>query len=254
MGKKRTSVIWLVPDDEFIKMCKEANSLAEVLRHLYDGHLNSALYKILKKRIAEDGIDISHIDLGVGNRKGKTPVGAYTKETFLESLTDDKLYHSGIKDRLIKFDVIPHDCCSVCSQSRMWNGSTLSLQIDHIDGNCKNNLITNLRFICPNCHTQTKTFCIGNRKSRKLSKTKCQSCDELITRSSTHCMSCASTIVNKPKRRFDPTYDELFKVVCVDRIPFTTLGEQYGVSDNAVRKRCIRLGIDPKNREKFTFQ
>lgn len=50
---------------------------------------------------------------------------------------------------------------TVCLLVDEWNGVKLSLQIDHIDGDGKNNLEANLRFLCPNCHSQTLTF--GNR-------------------------------------------------------------------------------------------
>ena len=42
------------------------------------------------------------------------------------------------------------------------NGKPITLQIDHIDGDRENNTFENLRFICPNCHSQTKTWGVGN--------------------------------------------------------------------------------------------
>lgn len=32
------------------------------------------------------------------------------------------------------------------------------LQVDHIDGNSENNILSNLRVLCPNCHSLTTTF------------------------------------------------------------------------------------------------
>lgn len=50
------------------------------------------------------------------------------------------------------------DCCAECGQESSWNNKPLTLQLDHIDGNSDNNRLTNLRLLCPNCHTQTETF------------------------------------------------------------------------------------------------
>ncbi len=48
--------------------------------------------------------------------------------------------------------------CSECSVSDIWNNNPLVLQLDHIDGNSDNNFPTNLRLLCPNCHSQTENF------------------------------------------------------------------------------------------------
>lgn len=39
-----------------------------------------------------------------------------------------------------------------------WNDKNLVLELDHIDGDKKNNKRENLRMLCPNCHSQTPTF------------------------------------------------------------------------------------------------
>ena len=51
--------------------------------------------------------------------------------------------------------------CSEC-KINSWNGKSLTLHCDHIDGDRKNNHIDNLRWLCPNCHSQTDTWCIRN--------------------------------------------------------------------------------------------
>ena len=56
--------------------------------------------------------------------------------------------------------------CETCNISE-WKGQQLSLHLDHIDGNSDNNFPTNLRLLCPNCHSQTETFSGRNQKNSK---------------------------------------------------------------------------------------
>lgn len=60
--------------------------------------------------------------------------------------------------------------CSTCGINE-WNGREIGLELDHIDGDSYNNSFSNLRLLCPNCHSQTPTFKNKNkgrgRKSRK---------------------------------------------------------------------------------------
>lgn len=47
--------------------------------------------------------------------------------------------------------------CETC-KIQDWFDMPLSFEIDHIDGDNKNNKEENLRILCPNCHSQTPTF------------------------------------------------------------------------------------------------
>lgn len=47
--------------------------------------------------------------------------------------------------------------CNVCEVSS-WQGQPLTLQLEHKDGNPKNNVIDNICWLCPNCHSQTATW------------------------------------------------------------------------------------------------
>ena len=52
--------------------------------------------------------------------------------------------------------------CKECGISE-WLGKSLTLDLDHIDGNPKNNSPDNLRLVCPNCHRQTPTWGMKKR-------------------------------------------------------------------------------------------
>lgn len=60
--------------------------------------------------------------------------------------------------------------CNKCSLSE-WLGKPLTLELEHIDGNNKNNKRENLECLCPNCHSLTNTWRGKNRKDKKLYKT-----------------------------------------------------------------------------------
>jgi hypothetical protein len=55
--------------------------------------------------------------------------------------------------------------CVWCGIGTIYNNKPLVLQIDHIDGNRKNNSEDNLRTMCPNCHSQTETYTFNKVKS-----------------------------------------------------------------------------------------
>jgi len=62
------------------------------------------------------------------------------------------------------------DCCSECGITE-WNGKSIVLEVDHIDGRHSNNDISNLRLLCPNCHSQPPTYQVKNLgKGRKLGR------------------------------------------------------------------------------------
>lgn len=77
---------------------------------------------------------------------------------FSNVFVENGMHGNSVINRIIKnYDIIPYDKCWLCGLSEWINGK-LILEIDHINGISNDHRIENLRFLCPNCHSQTETF------------------------------------------------------------------------------------------------
>lgn len=155
MGKYKCS------DEEFIQVVKENFSIREVLRKLGLSESGGS-YKYFHSRIQKMGIDTSHFT-GQAHLKGKNHFWNI-KIPLEDILIENSTYSctSSLRKRLVKEKVLL-DECSRCHLTK-WMGEEISLHLDHVDGNNTNNKIDNLRLLCPNCHSQTPTYCGRNKK------------------------------------------------------------------------------------------
>lgn len=67
-----------------------------------------------------------------------------------------------LKKRLIA-EGVKKNVCETCGLSS-WKGKQLNLELHHVDGIRQNHKLSNLKLLCPNCHSQTDTFRAKNKK------------------------------------------------------------------------------------------
>lgn len=192
-----------------------------------------------------DNIDYSHIKLGLDNNKGRCKISTVGKP--LKELLVDNSTYSGhnLKGRLFRAGLLNNQC-SICGLKPVWNSQPLTMILDHINGKRTDNRIENLRIVCPNCNMQLPTTNGKNR--RKISN--CATCGKVVTRKSKLCRKCANSRPKVGKRKVErPTKDILRRLV--ETLPMTTIANQYGVTDNAVRKWCDTYQIKLPNRSGY---
>ena len=160
--RKKTSKVWLkFSDDEFKDLIAKSTSYAEILRN-FDLTNKGCNPHTVKRRIAHLGIDTSHIAL---SNKGRT-FSSKDKIDLQEILLGlHPSYRGGhLKHRLFD-EGIKKKICEECGIGDSWNGRQLSLQLDHTNGISSDHRLENLKILCPNCHSQTPTFCGRNKGS-----------------------------------------------------------------------------------------
>jgi hypothetical protein len=131
---------------------------------------------------------------------------------------------------LIKEKLIPYSCaiCGIVT----WRGISISLHLDHINGNPTDHRVENLRFLCPNCHSQTDSYC--GKKNRSQRST-CE-CGAGKNPPSKRCRKCSD---RHRKSKIDWPGQKDLELMVLKR-GYESTGRCLGVSGNAIRKRLRR--------------
>lgn len=238
-----------IDEAALIEAVEKCNSVAEVMRYL-DYSVSGVSHKIFKNKISAMGLTFKKV------RKTSTP---RLLEEYLV-LDGPPIKSSELKNKLLKTNVLEYKCSmSYCGISD-WHGQKISLQLDHIDGNRRNNQLENLRLLCPNCHTQTETWGfkkghnnnkdVGDKdsqffrpmasekvslvKKRKTTrKSYCVDCNCEILYGSHRCKTCNYLNRVGSSTKY-PELDVLIKMV--ESQGYEATGREIGVTGNAIKK------------------
>lgn len=110
--------------------------------------------------------DNSHMKGQISWRKGKN---MFSDERVRGDrppiFSENSHFTTGIVKRIIKAERLKEYSCEICKNGEEWCDKILVLELDHINGVRTDNRLENLRFLCPNCHSQTKTYKGRNKPS-----------------------------------------------------------------------------------------
>jgi hypothetical protein len=155
MGAPRT---WT--DAQLKEAAAASISMAEVARRL-GLKVSGGMQTHLSAHSRRLGLDLSHFK-GQGHGRGqyKRPdevaaslLPLLRKGTEIGKLRN-RLIASGLKQAK----------CEECGLTE-WRRQPVPLQVDHVDGDNRNNELENLRMLCANCHMLTETW--GFKKGRR---------------------------------------------------------------------------------------
>lgn len=231
------SIIYSVDKETLHRYITESQTIGQVLKH-FGLQNRGANHKTLKRRIQEENLDISHFKkfkFGGGWNKGTTGV-SLKRKSLDEAMTTLFVNPTtkGKQKQYIRFYNLIPEICDMCKIGKEWNGLPLTLELDHIDGENTNNLLSNLRWVCPNCHFQTSTF-----RGRKLRKRYLCECGKEMLKESKHCHSCNAKLESRKSVR--PDKETLTNLI--QTTSFVKISKMYGVSDKSVRNWCKFYGI-----------
>ena len=145
-------------ETELIDAVSKSTSMRKTLLNLgvapYGGN-----YEVLKKAIRHFDLDVSHFKGQAWNKGLRLPAKKALGEYLVKNsnISSYKLKSRLLRERLFELE------CSNCKNTT-WLNQSIPLELDHINGDNRDNRLANLRLLCPNCHALTPTYRSKNRK------------------------------------------------------------------------------------------
>lgn len=220
------------------EIVSESSSRSEILRKLGLTH-SGPMYKRLNTWAEQNDVTLPN---GGGTANfDRVP----DEEVFVRNSTFTS--NREIKQRLKDEGRAYHCAMEGCPMPEpVWRGETLVLHLDHINGVSNDNRRDNLRFLCPNCHTQTVTYGSRNKKNPELDAKKRCHCGNPKLPTSKECTPCSDKARLGTNTKIDWPETEVL-VEMIKESNFLVVAKKLGVADNTVRKHLARREVDYKS-------
>lgn len=149
----------LVTDEQLAVAVKISMSFSETVRNVGRKAVGGNISHYTR-RIRVAGIDTSHFTGQLWSRGLSLPKRRVAENILVERSVGGRTNSKYLVRALLEIGRA-HEC-EKCQQGTTWLGNRLTLDVDHIDQNWLNDSAENLRFLCPNCHSQFSRNLIGN--------------------------------------------------------------------------------------------
>ncbi|WP_406126426.1 HNH endonuclease [Streptomyces canus] len=146
-----------IPEGELRNLVQNSTSYADVMRGL-SLEVNDTNHRRVRRAASRLHLDTSHFKRRSWARPER-PAPPPTAPRVLIVLPDQAGRTNRTQLHRALTEVGEPYACAECGNSGEWRGRTLTLQIDHINGDWRDNRRENLRYLCPNCHSLTETWC-----------------------------------------------------------------------------------------------
>jgi len=144
-------------DELLARAVAQSESFASVIRYLGLRQAGGTQAHIAR-RIRAAGIDTSHFTRQAHNRGKPSPFRLHPEQVLRVLPAGSGRVKAPQLRRALMAVGVPEQCVE-CGCGPEWRGKPLRLVIDHENGDWMDNRQENLRFLCPNCHAQTATWC-----------------------------------------------------------------------------------------------
>ena len=222
------NLVYSYSSQDFANIIANSKTYAECMRTLGYASISGDSLRLLKRRIEEENLSITHFEMNNGTKINRTEENVFCENSTADQSTLRKFYKA-------KY---PQEKCSICGQGLLWNNQSLTLILDHINGTNTDNRIENLRWVCPNCNSQLPTT---NARNPHHHKYYCVDCGKQISQGAIRCVECAAKNQQVVER---PTREELKNLIRTK--PFAHIAKQFGICDNGIRKWCDAYGLPRK--------
>lgn len=142
-----------------------STSVAGVLRHL-GLPLSGGNHAHISRRLKALDVDTSHF-CRASNKGQPSPSRRTAADILVVTAPGGRRTKRHHLERAMLEREVPY-VCACCGMAPEWQGRPLRLHIDHVNGDWLDNRLENLRFVCPNCHSQTDTYCARNHGRQQL--------------------------------------------------------------------------------------